>query len=214
MAGALPAGRKVIVWLVLSACVISSVVYAGLWIRTVFNMRDRQQEGLVAMRVCDAWRRNHEGVYPPMQPGKLMFPEDVFASARIPEANVPAWQQSFEQHWWYIGYAISSDEEAARFFDVFPAIAEAAELEVDLQTADGAIPRLKLPVNSAADVLPYDPAKTPMLIQKPGHYAPVNAGAWVGYADGSWEFIKKFPGTFPWTEATVQRLQAFARTRR
>lgn len=235
-------------WLIYG-CVIGCVAVLGLLaaslVRGALREHYRIDRQLVFRQVGLVLRmyvqESGDDFFPPLRttPGGLLFgvdeavPEELTAeysklllrdsgvgpsqTAEVLESAVP-----IENDFFYLGYAITSEEEMAAFAAAYrERLADGGDFTEDLPVAAGtgtwggdAILRLSTetvyaPQGSELYQGKGDPytserrSSVPLTIEKPGHYHV--SGAYVLYADGYSEFID-YPGKWPMTEATINLL--------
>ncbi len=184
---------------------------------------------------CLDYAKGHDGTFPPLdpEPGRLMFERNVmheqygvtghtvtmeFDSGalfgwRDYETN-PALNENADlindHSWWYLGYVVRNDAEG---LDFLRAYLHATLLENGFSEAllipgsDRKLLRLHVlndPNNGSSPN--SDSAKTPVFVERPGHYRGYSGG-WVAYLDGHIEY-HDYPGPFPMSVGFIRILQA------
>lgn len=146
-------------------------------------------------------------------------PADRDAYSDSPELRTNA--DLIDDHsWWYLGYRVINEDEGRAFVlgylcaalnrepfgEILP-LPDASRLEPlrRLSLDPEAIRQSNSSTIGRAEAIAEAVAKTPFLIERPGHYPPYTGG-WVCYLDGSREFIE-YPGKFPMTEEFIAGLQ-------
>jgi hypothetical protein len=181
------------------------------------------------------YAKDHDGALPPLdpKPGRLVFERRIMyekygvtgrtmtmefdAGAPYRWADYdkdPALRGNTEfiddHSWWYLGYVVRSDAEGIDFLRAY----QNAALEgtgfagdIPIPGTDRKVPRLHLLNEPQDDRNPNsESAKTPVFIERPGHYRGYSGGH-VAYLDGHIEY-HDYPGAFPMSAGFIRALQA------
>lgn len=122
-----------------------------------------------------------------------------------------------DRSYFYLGYAVQSDEEVERFIAAYREAIEKRrgfedDLTVDQQGAASTVYRLRDGIERSLASDGSDGAasrirsRIPIVIERPGNHKPGD-GANVLYMDGHIEWIL-YPGKWPLSERTIQALQS------
>ncbi len=168
---------------------------------------------------------NPDGYWPPLSSRKCMFmftPDSVYPKY-LPDPKIlvcpsnddaEASGEIDDQSYYYLGYALTSEEEMLAFLERYPDfIAEGADFTQDLPAPPGlgsfggdVFRRFRQNVCENTDMLPRDiPVMFDATTLKDDwqgfHHVP--GGANILYLDGHIEFLR-YPGKFPMTKAVVE----------
>ncbi|MBX7256516.1 MAG: hypothetical protein K1Y02_09160 [Candidatus Hydrogenedentes bacterium] len=122
-----------------------------------------------------------------------------------------------DRSYFYLGYAVQSDEDVERFITAYRESIEKdrgfeGDLTVDQEGVKGTVYRLRDGIERSLTSDGSDGAasrlrsRIPIVIERPGNHKPGD-GANVLYMDGHVEWIL-YPGKWPLSERTIQALQS------
>jgi prepilin-type processing-associated H-X9-DG protein len=159
------------------------------------------------------YAEEHDNSFPPMsdEPGRIMVAADTLFPKFVPATEVficpsndisstLSTDESFvdDHAYYFISHVLESEEEGLAFVAAYQEWARTGEsMQKDITTEDGLV--LRLISNDTEDA---DPAKIPVMIEKPDHHVPT--GGNVLYLDGHVEFIRldeRFPMTTKFIDA-------------
>jgi prepilin-type processing-associated H-X9-DG protein len=166
-----------------------------------------------------AYAEEHDDSFPPMsdEPGRIMVATGTLFPDILPETKIficPSTDigstlttdESFEDDhsYYFMSHVLESDEDGLAFVEAYREWVRTGEsIQKDITTGDGVVLHL-----ITSDMENADPAKIPVMIEKPNHHVP--DGGNVLYLDGHVEFIQ-LGERFPMTDAFIEGLKTIDR---